>query len=105
MENQEKPEKESGVPHRRPLAPRRAVCVECKRDATGEIMWPSNADEDELCQECWEAACSRSWWRMVEALDASGLLDCPPSDELARSGGANDQGHRSCDDKSNPIES
>jgi hypothetical protein len=26
--------------------------------------WPGN-DGDELCQMCWEAECSESWWEMV----------------------------------------
>jgi hypothetical protein len=36
--------------------------------------WPDDHDGT-LCQECWERACSRSWWAMVRALGNAGLLD------------------------------
>lgn len=30
--------------------------------------WPGK-DGGELCQMCWEAECSESWWTMVKAID------------------------------------
>jgi hypothetical protein len=45
------------------------ACVRCNRDTSGEMMWPDKGDND-LCQECWEAECSRSWWQMVNAINA-----------------------------------
>ena len=32
--------------------------------------WPDK-DGGMLCQMCWEAECSESWWQMVRALDAA----------------------------------
>jgi hypothetical protein len=49
---------------------RSAACVRCKRDTSGEMMWPDKKD-DELCQECWETECRRSWWKMVNAINAA----------------------------------
>jgi hypothetical protein len=37
-------------------------------------QWPDDGDGT-LCQVCWEASCSRSWWAMVRALGGAGLLD------------------------------
>ena len=37
-------------------------CARCGEPSDG---WPAN-DGGELCQMCWEAECSESWWRMVE---------------------------------------
>lgn len=51
-------------------------CVSCNRDTSGEMTWPGEKD-GEICQECWEAECSRSWWEMVIALDAAGLMQEP----------------------------
>ena len=31
--------------------------------------WPGENGE-ELCQMCWESECDKSWWRMVNALNA-----------------------------------
>lgn len=74
-----------------PIAPRRraaqrtagsqqrdgsTACHECKRDTSGEMTWPGEAGH-EICQECWEAECSRSWWKMVEQLNKCGLLEAP----------------------------
>jgi len=42
-------------------------CHACHRATTGEITWTGEAG-CEICQECWEAECSRSWWKMVDAL-------------------------------------
>jgi hypothetical protein len=53
-----------------------AACHECKRDTSGEMTWPGESGH-EICQECWEAECSRSWWVMVNALGAAGLLEPP----------------------------
>lgn len=55
---------------------RHAACHECKRDMSGEMTWPGEKGA-EICQECWEAKCSRSWWVMVAALDAAGLNTDP----------------------------
>ncbi len=52
------------------------ACHECKRDTSGEMTWPGEAGQ-EICQECWEAECSRSWWTMVEQLNKCGLLEAP----------------------------
>lgn len=54
-------------------SPTESKCAECHRDTEGEITWP-NQDGKEVCQECWEAECSKSWWAMVENLDRLGLL-------------------------------
>lgn len=35
--------------------------------------WPSSNGTDQLCQECWEAECSASWWEQVQFL----ALACP----------------------------
>lgn len=40
----------------------REVC-KCGKPHDG---WPGS-NGGELCQMCWEAECSESWWRMVEA--------------------------------------
>lgn len=32
--------------------------------------WPGENGEDQLCQDCWERECDKSWWQMVKALDA-----------------------------------
>ena len=57
-------------------APCSTACHECKRDTSGEMTWPGEAGH-EICQECWEAECSRSWWVMVEQLNKCGLLEAP----------------------------
>lgn len=31
--------------------------------------WPGD-NGTQLCQMCWEAACSDAWWRAVELVDA-----------------------------------
>ena len=41
--------------------------------------WPGENGE-ELCQMCWEAECSKSWWRMAKALTIAYEL----SEELRR---------------------
>lgn len=38
-----------------------AACHDCHRDTSGEMTWPGEAGHA-ICQECWEAECSRSWW-------------------------------------------
>jgi hypothetical protein len=50
------------------------ACHECNRDTSGEMTWPGEAGH-EICQECWEAECSRSWWEMVEQLNKCGLIE------------------------------
>jgi len=57
-------------------------CAECKRDTSGEMTWPGEKGA-EICQDCWEAECSRSWWVMVNALNAAGLLE-EPTDQAQR---------------------
>jgi hypothetical protein len=59
-------------------------CAECKRDTSGEMTWPGEKGA-EICQECWEAECSRSWWVMVSALNAAGLLEEPSNGEFSDS--------------------
>mgnify|MGYP000325988169 CR=1 FL=1 len=51
-----------------------ASCHECGRDISKEMTWPGEAGH-EICQDCWEAECSRSWWKMVEQLNKCGLLE------------------------------
>jgi len=53
-----------------------SACHACNRDTIGEMTWPGEAGHD-ICQECWEAECSRSWWVMMNALGAAGLLEPP----------------------------
>jgi hypothetical protein len=36
--------------------------------------WPGN-DGDELCQMCWEAECSESWWEMVRRFPGAARWD------------------------------
>jgi hypothetical protein len=36
--------------------------------------WPGRGSGGTLCQECWEAESSASWWATVRALDEAGLL-------------------------------
>jgi hypothetical protein len=43
-------------------------CAHCKRDTTDETTWPS-LDGGEICQECWEEECDKSWWEMVNAIN------------------------------------
>lgn len=45
------------------VANRRELC-KCGEPHDG---WPGN-NSGELCQMCWEAECSESWWRMVQQL-------------------------------------
>jgi len=44
-------------------------CSECTRAVGSEITWPSENDGQPICQDCWEAQCSRSWWRMVNGIN------------------------------------
>ena len=60
-----------------------AACHACNRDTSGEMTWPGEAGHD-ICQQCWEAECSRAWWVMMNALGAAGLLE-PPNDKLTDS--------------------
>lgn len=57
-------------------APGSTACFACHRNTTGEITWTGESGE-EICQECWEVECSRSWWKMVAQLDKLGLLEAP----------------------------
>ena len=52
-------------------------CSTCQRDTTGELTWPSESS-NEICQDCWEAECSKSWWLLMQQLDAYGLLEAEP---------------------------
>ena len=38
-----------------------------QRPTTGEITWPGESGQ-EICQDCWETETSRSWWRLVNAI-------------------------------------
>ena len=43
------------------------VCKDCKEiidDPT--YTWPTGKKGEHLCQNCWESACSKAWWRMLE---------------------------------------
>jgi hypothetical protein len=61
----------------RPLPPQKR-CSRCgKTQEPGESWWPDDNPankEDTLCQMCWEAVTSESWWAMVEALSDDGLV-------------------------------
>jgi len=35
--------------------------------------WPDGTPDGLLCQECWEAQCSREWWQMLHDLDRAGV--------------------------------
>lgn len=49
-------------------------CDKCKREVfENEITWPGKEHND-ICQDCWEAECSQSWWLMVNQLGLLGLL-------------------------------
>lgn len=51
-------------------------CPGCGRWNTDD--WPLEIEGEILeggCQECWEAACSESWWEMVVFLGKAGLLE------------------------------
>ena len=41
-------------------------------------MW-TGEDGGELCQDCWEVECDKSWWETVIALDKLGLIETPPN--------------------------
>ena len=45
-------------------------CKKCRQEFWEEDSTGSDFD---LCQDCWEADCDKSWWQMVEALDDAGL--------------------------------
>lgn len=56
-------------------------CPRC--GAVSDYNWPLNINgviKDGGCQECWEAECSREWWKEIKKLDAAGLL--PAAEEL-----------------------
>jgi hypothetical protein len=38
-------------------------CSACHEDLDGS-EWPDDTN-GLLCQMCWESACSKSWWKMV----------------------------------------
>lgn len=42
-------------------------CGTCQRSTAGEITWPGESGR-EICQDCWEAETSRSWWQLVNAM-------------------------------------
>ena len=44
------------------------ICPKCGRENDDD--WPLDIDgeiKEGGCQDCWEAACDKSWWEMVEA--------------------------------------
>ena len=49
--------------------PTPTACGQCNRDTSGEMTWPGE-NGTEVCQDCWEAECSRSWWEQVNAINA-----------------------------------
>lgn len=51
------------------------TCSHCgKTIPEAAERWPSECGSV-IDQSCWEAECSRSWWVMVNALGATGLLE------------------------------
>ena len=40
------------------------MCARCKQEP--HDGWPDGRG-GQLCQMCWEAQCSDSWWRMMDA--------------------------------------
>ena len=45
-------------------------CPKC--GVENDDNWPLEIDgeiKEGGCQDCWEAACSESWWEMVECID------------------------------------
>ena len=44
------------------------ACHTCKRPTNDETVWLGEAGRD-ICQDCWEAECDRSWWAMVNAVN------------------------------------
>lgn len=56
-----------------PTIPTCSTCSTPMRDPAER--WPGEAPGAVICQECWEAECSESWWRGAAALvdlDAEG---------------------------------
>lgn len=33
--------------------------------------WPSETEDNALCQMCWESECAESFWQFVAAMDAA----------------------------------
>jgi hypothetical protein len=52
---------------------RRMIRTTCSRCPQPHDNWPGD-DGGLLCQECWEAESSASWWATMRALDEAGLL-------------------------------
>ncbi len=51
------------------------TCSRCSSSVPDPAeRWPDSGNGI-LCQCCWEAQSSASWWVMVRALDGAGLLD------------------------------
>lgn len=48
------------------------TCARCSRPHDN---WPDAQSDGCLCQECWEAQCSREWWAVVRMMDAAGLME------------------------------
>lgn len=55
--------------------------VTCSRCPQPHDNWPAAAG-GLLCQECWEAESSASWWATMRALDGAGLLDQEGAEEV-----------------------
>ncbi len=46
-------------------------CFQCGQSIPTEAeTWPGESGGN-LCQCCWEAECSRSWWQMVDQINAA----------------------------------
>ena len=54
----------------------------CSRCPQPHENWPA-ADGGLLCQECWEAESSASWWATMRALGEAGLLNQGGTEEAA----------------------
>jgi len=48
-------------------------CANCKNEIPLYESWPG--DNGDICQDCWEKECSKSWWEMVEAVQANTVDD------------------------------
>jgi hypothetical protein len=51
--------------------PTKYICPKC--EAINTDNWPLEINGEIVdggCQECWEEACDKSWWEMLEAIAA-----------------------------------
>lgn len=43
------------------------LCPKCGEPYGDDPIWPSK-DGSDICQMCWEAECSESWWGVIEGM-------------------------------------